>query len=66
MLSKSQLLFQQRLCAEALGLKPDARGYLATVEGNWLQPLTELQRFVDIEAHILLYYRGEITSRFFQ
>jgi len=44
MLSKSQLLFQQCQWAEALGLKPDARGYLATVEGNLLQPLNESTR----------------------
>ncbi len=30
------------------------------------KPLIELQRFVDTEAHILLYCRGRVTSLVFQ
>ncbi len=39
MSSKSQLLTQQRHWAEGQGLKPDHRGYLATVDGNIFQPM---------------------------
>lgn len=41
MSSKSQLLDQQRHWAESVGLAPDARGYVSTVEANLLQPLNE-------------------------
>lgn len=41
MSSKSQLLDQQRHWAESVGLAPDTRGYVSTVEANLLQPLNE-------------------------
>jgi hypothetical protein len=44
MSSKSQLIVQQCQWAEARELKPDARGYLATVEGNLFQPMNEFTR----------------------
>ncbi len=44
MSSKPQLLYQQRQWAESVGLTPDARGYLDTVEANLFQPLNETTR----------------------
>lgn len=44
MSSKSQLLHQQRQWAESVGLAPDARGYLETVEENLFQPLNKSTR----------------------
>ena len=44
MSSKSQLLKQQRLWAESVGLSPDSRGYLNEVEANLFKPLNESTR----------------------
>lgn len=44
MSSKSELLKQQHLWAESVGLTPDSRGYLNEVEANLFKPLNELTR----------------------